>query len=376
MTSYKINNLKIGNGEKCFIIAEIGVNHNGSLKLAKKMVAAAKECGADAVKFQTFTSEEVCTKDAEMESYQIENSGSETTQVEMLKKLELSHEDFLKLKEYCDEKDILFLSTPHSDDAIPFLEGIVPIFKLESGDITNHPRLKRVAISNKLVILSTGMCTLKEVRDAVRVIEDAGNHKIVLLQCTSLYPCLPSEVNLNAMLTMHEVFNYPVGYSDHTMGIHASIAAVALGATVIEKHFTFDRTMTGPDQKASIEPTELRKLINQIRIIERVAPRDPRLSIIKQTIPDIDEYRGNYEKKPTLREIDLIKTSRKSIVSAVDIHRNDDISEDMLCVKRPGFGIEPTLTNLSGVIGKIARVEIPRDTILTWNMFEGVENEK
>ncbi|WP_424026601.1 N-acetylneuraminate synthase family protein [Methanoregula sp.] len=371
MTSYKINNLNIGNDEKCFIIAEIGVNHNGSLELAKKMVAAAKECGADAVKFQTFTSEEVCTKDAEMESYQIENSGSETTQAEMLKKLELSHEDFLKLKDYCDKKDILFLSTPHSDDAISFLEAIVPVFKLESGDITNHPRLKRVAISNKLVILSTGMCTLKEVGDAVRVIEDEGNHKIVLLQCTSLYPCLPGEVNLNAMLTIQEKFGYPAGYSDHTMGIHASIAAVALGATVIEKHFTLDRTMTGPDHKASIEPAELREMINHIRIIERVAPGDPRLSLIKQTIPDIDVYRGNYEKTPTSREKDVIRSSRKSIVSAVNIHRNDVISEGMLCIKRPGFGIEPTLTNISGVIGKVARVEIPRDTIIHWNMVGG-----
>jgi len=374
MTSYKIKDFFIGDNEKCFIIAEIGVNHNGSLDLAKKMIVAAKECGADAVKFQTFNSEQVCTNDADMENYQIENSGEITTQMKMLKKLELSHEAFLELKNYCNKQKIIFLSTPHSDDAIPFLNPNVPLFKLESGDVTNHPRLKKVAATQKIIILSTGMCTLDEVKDAVKIIENEGNKQIILLQCTSLYPCLPSEVNLCAMVAMRKEINYPVGYSDHTMGIHASIVAVALGATIIEKHFTLDRSMHGPDHKASIEPVELKEMVKQVRAIEKVPHRE-RLGIVKQKIPNFSEYLGESVKRPTQRELDILKTSRKSVISAVPIHRNDIISESMLCIKRPGTGIEPTTSNLSYLIGKTARREIPKDMVLSWDMFEGNENE-
>ncbi len=255
--------------KKIFIIAEAGVNHNGDINLAKKLIDVAKEAGADAVKFQTFKSEKVISKFAQKAEYQKETTGESDTQLDMVKKLELPYKDFKELKKYCDEVEINFMSTPFDLDSIEFLNELnIDVFKIPSGEITNLPYLIKIAQTNKPIIMSTGMSTLDEIEAAINILRQNGSGEITLLHCTTEYPAPYKDVNLRAMKTLRERFKVNVGYSDHTKGIEIPIAAVAMGAAVIEKHFTLDRNMEGPDHKASLEPDELKAMVQAIRNVE------------------------------------------------------------------------------------------------------------
>lgn len=306
------------------IIAEAGVNHNGSLHLAKKLALAAKDCNADIVKFQTAKIDSLVSKSAQMAEYQKNNLGQETSQKEMLRSLLLSYDEFMELANYCDEIGIKFLSTPFDLESIDFLETLgCNVWKIPSGEITNLPYLERIAQSHKDIILSTGMCEMDEVEKTLKVLKNGGAGKITLLHCTTQYPTAYEDVNLNAMLTMKEKFDVDVGYSDHTTGIEVPIAAVAMGARVIEKHFTLDRNMVGPDHKASLEPYEFKQMVNAIRIIEKAM--------------------GTGEKKPVKSELDNRIVARKSIVAAKSIKKGEILSSENITTKRPGNGISPML---------------------------------
>ncbi|MCW7999959.1 N-acetylneuraminate synthase, partial [Clostridium sp. cpc1] len=254
---------------KTFIIAEAGVNHNGNIDIAKKLVDAAVEAGVDAIKFQSFKAGNLVTKSAKKAEYQKETTGN-GNQFEMLKKLELSYKEHIILKKYCEEKGIMFISTPFDFESADLLEKLnIPLYKISSGDLTNIPLLKYIAKFNKPMIVSTGMANLGEVEIAVNAIKEGGNDKITLLHCTSNYPTACEDVNLNAILTLKNAFKLPVGYSDHTIGIEIPIGAVAMGTKVIEKHFTLDKNMEGPDHRASLEPNELKEMVKNIRNIEK-----------------------------------------------------------------------------------------------------------
>lgn len=304
------------------IIAEIGVNHNGSISIAKKMIDVATEAGVDCVKFQTFRTENIVTLTAKKADYQKENMKSTESQYEMLKNLELTKEEFIELKEYCNHKGVIFLSTPFDFDSINFLHQMgMEIFKVPSGEITNLPYLRRIAKTKKPVIMSTGMCELAEIEEAVAVLKGGGCPKVSILQCTTEYPTNYCDVNLRVIDSLRKHFNVSVGLSDHTEGIEISIAAVALGAEIIEKHFTLDKTMKGPDHKASIEPQELKALVQAIRHVE--------------------EAFGSSSKTPTKMELYNRNAARKSIVASCDIKEGSILTEENITVKRPGSGISP-----------------------------------
>lgn len=308
--------------EKVLIIAEAGVNHNGDIRIAKRLADEAKKAGADIVKFQTAKLSSLVSKFADMAEYQKENIGEEMTQQEMLRKLLLTYEEFEVLASYCEKIGIRFLSTPFDLDSIEFLKELgCDIWKIPSGEITNLPYLEKIAETHKPVILSTGMCTLEEVEDAVRILKRTGAGDITLLHCTTQYPTPYDEVNLKAMLTLKEKFNCMVGYSDHTKGIEVPVAAVAMGAKVIEKHFTLDKNMEGPDHKASLEPQELQTMITAIRNIEKAI--------------------GNGEKLPTKSEIANKTVARKSIIALKNIKKGEELTTENLTTKRPGNGISP-----------------------------------
>ena len=304
-----------------YIIAEAGVNHNGSFELACNLVDAAKEAGVDCIKFQTFKSKNLVSNSAQKAEYQ-KNTTGEGSQVDMLKKLELTYDEFLALKDYCDKVGICFLSTPFDFDSINFLNSInMPFWKIPSGEITNYPYLVALAQTGKPVVMSTGMCEMAEITAAIDVLRDNGTKEIKLLHCNTEYPTPYEDVNLRAMQTMRDCFGLDVGYSDHTKGIEVPVAAVAMGATVIEKHFTLDRNMEGPDHKASLEPDELKAMVSSIRHIEQAM--------------------GNGDKKPSPSEKKNISVARKSIVAKTDIKEGDSLSEGNITVKRPGTGISP-----------------------------------
>ena len=308
------------------IIAEAGVNHNGSLELAKQLVKKAYEAGADYVKFQTFKAEKGISRKAKKAVYQIENTGKEEeSQLEMVKKLELSYEDHQILIDYCNELGIKFFSTAFDFDSIEYLHSLrLGVWKIPSGEVTNYPFLKRVAAYNEKTILSTGMCDMVDVRAAVDALYKNGLSKenLILLHCNTEYPTPFEDVNLKAMDALRKEFGVEVGYSDHTKGIEVPIAAVALGATVIEKHFTLDRNMEGPDHKASLEPDELKAMVSAIRNIEKAVG-------------------GDGTKHVSESERKNIAIARKSIVAAKDIKKGDLLTEKNMTVKRPGTGITP-----------------------------------
>lgn len=331
----------------CFIIAEAGVNHNGSVKLAKKLVDAAKEAGADAVKFQTFKTKNLVTKNAKKAEYQIKNSGEES-QYEMIKKLELSDDEFWEIAKYTGVKGIIFLSSPFDTESVDLLDKIdVPVFKVASGEITNFPLLKHIAQKQKPVILSTGMSTIGEVEEALNLIEKY-NDDIILMHCLTNYPAKKEDANLNVIKTLEYAFKRPVGFSDHTSGIEMSVAAVALGSCIIEKHFTIDKNLPGPDHKASLEPQELSEMVKAIRNVEKGL--------------------GNGIKKPTNDEIKIKKLVRKSIVAKENIPKGSILTEEMLEIKRPGTGIEPKY--LDELIGKELIEDIKKDDLLKWNQLK------
>ncbi|TGE33011.1 N-acetylneuraminate synthase [Desulfosporosinus sp. Sb-LF] len=326
-----------------FIIAEAGVNHNGDIKLAKKLIDAAKNAGADAVKFQTFKAECLVSKVAQKADYQKQATKTGESQQEMLKKLELSFSDFKDIKNYCEEKEILFLSTPFDFDSIDFLESLgMPIYKVPSGEITNLPYLIKIASTGKPVIMSTGMSDLDEVGLAIKVLRDYGAGKITLLHCNTQYPTPFEDANLKAMLTLKERFGFAVGYSDHTLGVEVSLAAIALGAKVIEKHFTLDKSMEGPDHMASLDPQELKVMVTSIRNIE-VALGDGIKRVSKSENPN--------------KEV-----ARKSIVAKRGIVKGEIFTEDNLTVKRPGNGISPV--KWFEVLGTTAARDFSEDELI------------
>ncbi len=347
---------EIGEGKPCFIIAEAGVNHNGSLKIAKKLVDAAAEAKADAVKFQTFKAENVATANAPMAAYQKKNIGKESSQLDMIRKLELSFQDFAALKVYCDKKGILFLSTPHSFDAVDFLDPLVPAYKIGSGDLTNIPLLEHVAKKNKPIILSTGMANMEEIDEAIKAIRDEGNNMIIAMHCTTSYPCPLKDVNLRAMSAIKKKFNVLVGYSDHTLGIEVPKLASQIGAVAVEKHFTVDKNLPGPDHKSSLDPAELKEMVRAIK------EKDANISIDREVVL------GSAEKKPTLQEKEISMAVRKSVVANTDIPKGAVITKSMLAVKRPGTGLMPK--HLNSLIGRKAKRAIEADSLIQWDDIE------
>lgn len=324
----------------CLIIAEIGVNHNGSLELAKKMVLSAKNCGADIVKFQTFTADNLTTKDAPKANYQISKFQGES-QYEMLKNLELSRDDFIKLKEYCDQLKVEFCSTPFSVDDASFLYSLdVSTFKVGSGNLTDRPLHEFLSKTNKNIIISTGMSTEDEILETLELYKQEGtDKKLSLLLCTSAYPANPIDIHLNNLNYLKERFNLPIGFSDHTQGNYVSFAASALGASIIEKHFTIDKTLSGPDQLTSSSPEEFGDLVKGIRTIE--------LSL------------GSRFKPVIASESEIMITSRKSIVASRDLPIGHIIEYSDLAFKRPGDGLSPMI--YPKLIGKKITSKIKAD---------------
>lgn len=331
---------------KTLIIAEAGVNHNGSIDLAKQLIDVAKEAGADYVKFQTFKAENLVTKTSKQAEYQKRNAGqTDDHQLTMLKKLELSDEAHHELIAYSKLKGIRFLSTPFDIESIDFVHKLgIDIFKVASGEITNLPFLRKIASYDMPVILSTGMCNLGDIEAALYALTSAGlaSEKISILHCNTEYPTSWNDVNLKAMVTIGHTFNVNIGYSDHTEGIEVPIAAVAMGATIIEKHFTLDRSMPGPDHKASLEPNELTRMVKSIRNIEVAI--------------------GDGVKRVTESEAKNIPIARKSIIASVEIKKGEAFTDQNLTAKRPGTGISPMLWDT--VIGKISKRDFDRDDLI------------
>ncbi|MDC1447729.1 N-acetylneuraminate synthase [Candidatus Thioglobus sp.] len=328
-----------------FIIAEAGVNHNGSIELAFKLVDVAVNAGADAIKFQTFKSESLVSKNTQKAEYQKKTTDSSESQLEMLQKLELKLDAYKKLSDYCQEKNIMFLSTPFDHSSIDLLNGLdLKIFKIPSGEITNLPYLRHIGSLAKKIILSSGMSTLKEVGEAISILVSSGTKKenISVLHANTMYPTPMEDVNLNAMQTIKNEFDIAVGYSDHTLGIEVDIAAVAMGATIIEKHFTLDKMMIGPDHKASLEPRELEAMVAAIRNIEKALG-----SNIKTVTPS-EQVNKNIV--------------RKSITAKCIIKKGEKLTEDNLVVKRPGTGISPM--KWDKVIGTLAMTDYQSDELI------------
>jgi N,N'-diacetyllegionaminate synthase len=349
MNTIFIADRPVGPGSPTFIIAEAGVNHNGDTQLAHRLIDAAANAGADAVKFQTFKAEKLVTKSAKMADYQVQNTGQETSQLDMLRKLELQYEDHAALKAYAESKGLVFLSTPFDTDGIDFLKNLgVKALKAGSGDLTNLPYLKKMASQGLPIIISTGMAVMEECSEAVATIRATGNENFVVLHCTTNYPCPEPEVNLRAMATMEAELQCLIGYSDHTDGILVPQLAVAAGACLIEKHFTLDRNMEGPDHKASLEPHELQAMVQAIRQVEKIM--------------------GHGKKIPNPSELKIMEAARKSVVAATSIAAGTVISSTMLDIKRPGTGISPK--NLQDLAGKVAKVDIPADAIISWEMVD------
>ncbi len=328
-----------------FIIAEAGVNHNGLIDNAYRLIDVAVEAGADAVKFQTFKAEKLVSKSADKANYQKQTTDESETQFEMIKKLELSVDVHKKLIKYCNERGIMFLSTPFDHESINLLNELgLEIMKIPSGEITNLPYLRHIGALKKKVILSTGMSTLEEVGDALSILINAGTAKenITVLHANTMYPTPLNDANLNAMLTIQQEFDITVGYSDHTMGIEVDIAAVAMGASIIEKHFTLDNSLSGPDHKASLEPKELKAMVTSIRNIEKAL--------------------GNGVKMPSNSEKPNISVARKSIVANQAIKIGDIFTEENITVKRPGNGISPM--KWDEVVGSVSEKDYQIDELI------------
>ena len=328
-----------------YIIAEAGVNHNGDIQLAKKLCDVAKDAGVDAVKFQTWKTENIVTQEAPLAAYQEQNISSKgDSQFEMLKKLELSYDDFVELQNYCETIGVRFLSTPDDEESLEFLSGLnLDFIKIGSGEVNNIPYLRKIGAKKQPVILSTGMSFLGDIERAYNILLESGASSVKLLHCTSNYPCPMNEVNLNAMLTLKAAFKCEVGYSDHTLGIEVPIAAVALGATIIEKHFTLDKNMDGPDHKASLNPEELKEMVQSIRNIEIAL--------------------GNGIKCPNNSETETSKVVWKSIVAAKIIEKGSVFTEENLTVKRTGEGIPASFWDM--VVGKKANRTFITDDIIS-----------
>jgi N-acetylneuraminate synthase len=338
----------IGPGRPCFLIAEAGVNHNGSLDLALRLVDAAADAEADAVKFQTFRAERLATRAAPKADYQLRRTGTEESQLEMLRRLELSAEAHRRLADHCRWRRLHFLSTPFDEESADLLAGLgVPLFKVPSGEITNLPLLAHVAAKGVGMIVSTGMACLGEVEAAVRTVRAHGDPALALLHCVSDYPADPADCNLRAMLTLQTAFGVPVGFSDHTRGAEVALAAVALGACILEKHFTLDRALPGPDHQASLEPGELADLVRGVRTVESAL--------------------GHGRKEPTPAEARTAAVARKSLVASRDLRAGTVLTPEMITARRPGTGLSPALRD--HLAGRRLRTDLEEGTVFTLEML-------
>jgi N,N'-diacetyllegionaminate synthase len=335
---------KLGLGHPCFVIAEAGVNHNGDLQRAREMIDVAARAGADAIKFQTFKASDLVTAGAPKAGYQKDNTDAEESAYDMLRRLELGVEGFRELKVQCESLGVLFMSTPFDGGSVDLLEELeVSAFKIPSGEVTNLPLIKYIAAKGKPLLVSTGMSYIGEIEKVVRTVAETGNRGLVLLHCVSCYPARPSDVNLRAMATLEKAFAVPVGYSDHTVGNEIALAAVALGACVLEKHFTLDRSLPGPDHAASLEPAELEGLVRGVRAVELAL--------------------GHGRKEPAAAELETAAVARKSLVVARDLPIGTVLREDMIEIKRPGTGLSPDL--LPHVTGRTAARELAKGELLS-----------
>ena len=334
------------NMSRVFIIAEAGVNHNGSLDMALQLVDAAKQSGADAVKFQSFKADQLATRSAHKAAYQERTTSQAESQFDMLKRLELDRAGHERILRHCEDRGIQFLSSPFDLPSIDLLaEMNLPVYKVPSGELTNEPYLRKIGAKGKPVILSTGMATLGEVEEAINTLRAAGAGQLTLLHCVTEYPAPYAEVNLRAMHTLKLAFGLPVGYSDHTPGIEVSIAAAALGAEMIEKHFTLDRSLPGPDHAASLEPGELKAMVTAIRNVEAAL--------------------GTGIKAPAPCEIPNISVARKSLVAASSLPAGHKLQEQDLNIKRPGNGLAPKL--MPALVGRTLRVAVEQDALIRWD---------
>jgi N-acetylneuraminate synthase/N,N'-diacetyllegionaminate synthase len=343
MRTFDLNGRRIGDGNPCFIIAEAGVNHNGHLEMAKRLIDAAVDSGADAVKFQNFKAERIVSAAAPKADYQKATTSAAESQLEMIRRLEMSAEMTRSISAYAAARNILFLSTAFDEESVDLLDSLgVPGFKVGSGDLTNLPLLEFIGSKRKPVILSTGMSYLQEVQTAVSTLTGSGCPQIALLQCVSAYPADPAAANLNVIGTLKATFDVPVGFSDHALGSELAIAAVALGADIIEKHITLDCSLPGPDHRASLTPPAFKEMVRSIRLVESAL--------------------GDGVKRPTAIEQNIRDVARRSIVAACNIPAGAVIGRDMLAFKRPGTGLSPG--EWKSIVGKKAVREIPSDTLI------------
>jgi sialic acid synthase SpsE len=344
MNEIKIGKKNIGNGTPCFIIAEIGSNHNGDIEVAKKLIDISHEAGADAVKFQIFNEENLYSKYTPKFTYL-----KEKNVYDLIKEIKTPREWIKELYNYCLQKNIEFLATPFDYEAVDLLDNYVNAFKLASFEIVDLELIKYIAKKNKPIIISTGMANLGEIEDAINSAKSVGNENIILMQCNSVYPTPPEIVNLKTIKTMEKDFLVPVGFSDHTKGIHIPIAAIVMGAKIIEKHITLDRKMKGPDHSFAIEPTELKEMVSNIR--------------------DVEKSIGNgIKEKSTLESQEMYLKARRSIHAKVDISEGKEITKEMLTVKRPGYGIKPKFIDI--LVGSKAKRDIKEDIWITWDMIQ------
>ena len=347
-TELNLAGRRIGPGQPCFVIAEAGVNHDGEISKAEALIEAAVAAGADAVKFQTFKTEKVIAPNTAKAPYQKTNTGADETMFEMVKKLELSFDAFRHLADLCRRRNVLFLSTPFDHDSVDFLAGLgMAAFKVPSGEITNFPLVTRMARQGRPLIISTGMSTIGEVDAVLQCAARAGNTQAALLHCVSNYPADPAESNLRVLGTLGRAFGLPVGFSDHTLGIEVAIAAVALGACIIEKHFTLDCDLPGPDHRASLEPDDLRAMIQGIRKVESAL--------------------GNGIKTPSAAELAVAAVGRRSLVAAKDLSAGSRLSEEMIAVLRPGTGIPPAA--MEYVLGRVLKQAVRAGELLRLDQF-------
>jgi len=342
----------IGKDSPIFLIAEAGVNHNGEIDKAKKLIDLAAKAQVDAIKFQTFITDKLILKTTSKVNYQKKSDEDKENFYDMVKKYELSKEHFKILNDFCSAKEIIFLSTPFDEISVEWLEELnISAFKIGSGDMNNYPLLKLICSKKKPIFLSTGMATLKEVKKSVEYIKSNGNNDLAIFQCTTNYPASFKELNLNVIDTYKQIFpDAIIGFSDHSLGIEASIGAAAKGVKIIEKHFTLDKTMEGPDHKASLNPEELIRWVKSIRNIEKAL--------------------GSSKKDPTKNELEIAKIARKSIVSLKNLEGGEIITEKNVGIKRPGTGIPPT--KFYDIINKKMRIKksIPKDTVINWEDIE------
>jgi len=339
----------IAPGRPAFVIAEAGVNHNGDPALARKLIDAAADSAADAVKFQTFRTAALTSRTAPKAAYQIESTGAAESQSEMLSRLELSADVLRSLQAHAEARRIVFFSTPFDEASADTLATLgVPLFKIPSGEITNLPLLRHVAAKGKPIILSTGMSTLDEVADALAAVREVADVPVAILHCVSAYPAPVGEVNLKAMDTLRERFGYPVGLSDHTLGLEIPIAAVARGAVIVEKHLTLDKRLPGPDHRASLEPGEMAALVRGIRNVEAAL--------------------GDGAKRPMPSELDTRRVARKSLVAARPIRAGEELVKDAVAIKRPGTGVSPA--ELERALGRRVRRDLAADDVIDWTVLE------